>query len=513
VLSRIARARAGSLATFAALAVAAALADLGGMHAHEHGDAVVPILVALQRWTPFYWDQERYGMLVPLLSLPVRDPLWNLLVQRFLLVLAGLSTVVLLARHVLAGREWRVAGALAAALLLLSWPSSWAFEYLGDQPYGLSLALALGGLAFAEPGPGGRRSAGRLGAGLLVVVAAHWVNAAAGLLLLPLAAARAAVDLAEGEPRRTVAERLAVDAGLLVAGLAAGQGMLRLYPILTGRPLRLALGVLPAAEWPRAWGTMFGRAWRESGALPAATGLVAAAGLAALALPALRGRARGVLLRALALVAAGVAYALFTGTLAWVRDNAWHWRYLAPAAVLVQLAAVSLVAEPLAAAARVARAAVVTGVVLVPIAAFAAAGAPSLARVRGDLDRVAGRWTEDVLAARCDLVTGDYWSVWPAVWHVAWTARARALPARVYGLAHRANPTVRFWAGRPREALRVCRVRGAEAAGDAALRDYGLWPARVLERRATVDVLAPAPLPAPGEGTGAARSTATSSGT
>ncbi|MCM2335078.1 MAG: hypothetical protein NDI82_14180, partial [Anaeromyxobacteraceae bacterium] len=67
------------------------------------------MLVSLQRWTPFYWDQERYGMLVPLLALPVRDPLWNLLLQRGLLVLGGLAAVVLLARHALPDRDWPVA--------------------------------------------------------------------------------------------------------------------------------------------------------------------------------------------------------------------------------------------------------------------------------------------------------------------------------------------------------------------------------------------------------------------
>ncbi|BDG01845.1 hypothetical protein [Anaeromyxobacter oryzae] len=510
--SRLAGARAGSLATFAALAAAAVLLDLGRLHALEHGDSIVPVLVSLQRWTPFYWDQERYGMLVPLVALPVRDPLWNLLLQRLLLVLAGLAAVVLLARHVLAGREWRVAGALATVLVLLSWPAPWLFEYLGDQPYGLGLALALAGLAVAEPGPGGRRGPARLGAGLALVLLAHWVNAATGLLLVPLAVARAGVDLADGEPRRAALDRLVVDGALLVAGLAAGQVLLRLYPVFSGQPLRLATGALPVAEWPRAWAAYLGRAAREAGAIAAATGAVAAAGAAALLLPAVRPHARAVLLRAGALVAGAAVYALLTGTFAWVRDNAWHWRYLAPAVLLVQLAAVAPLAEALAAAGRLARAALPGAVALVPLAALAAAGPPSLARVRADLDRVAGRWTEDVLAARCDLVTGDYWSVWPAVWHVAWSGRARGTPVRVYGLAHRANPTVPAWRDRPSSTLRVCRVRGAEGAADRALRDYGLWPARVVERRATVDVLVPAPGRAPGAAPAPGGGAATGSG-
>ncbi len=163
MLSRIARARAGSLAVFAALAAAAALLDLGaGLHRLEDGDSLVPVLVSLQRWTPFYWDQERFGMLVPALALPVRDPLANLLLQRGLMVLAGLAAGVLLARHVLAGRDWRLAGALAAAGLVAFAPAEWRFQYLGSQPYGLSLALALAGLAVAEPGADGRRGPARI---------------------------------------------------------------------------------------------------------------------------------------------------------------------------------------------------------------------------------------------------------------------------------------------------------------------------------------------------------------
>ncbi len=136
-------------------------------------------------------------MLVPLLALPLRDPLWNLLAQRFLLALAGLGAVVVVARHVLAGRDWPLAGALGVAGLLALAPARWLFEYLFDQPYGLALALAAAGLAVAEPTPDGRRGAPRIAWGALLVVAAHWVSAATGVLLGALAVARAAADLLE----------------------------------------------------------------------------------------------------------------------------------------------------------------------------------------------------------------------------------------------------------------------------------------------------------------------------
>lgn len=339
------------------------------------------------------------------------------------------------------------------------------------------------------------------------------MNAAAGLLLLPLALARAVVDRAEGEAE--VGGRLGLEAVLLAAGLAAGQLLLRVLSAPSGQRPRLPLRTLPVAEWPAAWGACLENAWQGAGAWPWVLAAAAGAGVALLSLPAHRPLRRGALLRAAALCLAALAYALATGTLRWVADNAFHWRYLAPSAVLVHLAAVSLLAEPLAR--RAGAWAVAAAVALVPLAALAAAGAPSLERVRADLGAVAGpsavagvaaggggvtaRRSADVLGAGCLLVTGDYWSVWPAVFHAAMDARGRGEPPRVYGLVFRANPTVPRWARLPRASLRVCRLRGEEAAAERALRDFDLWPVRLLEVRGTVDVVAPV---AAGKGVGGA---------
>jgi hypothetical protein len=159
--------------------------------------------------------------------------------------------------------------------------------------------------------------------------------------------------------------------------------------------------------------------------------------------------------------------------------------------VLVHLAAVSLLAEPLARLPRAARLAAGAALALLPAAALIAYVAPSLARVRADLDLATGARTEDVLAAGCDLVTGDYWSVWPTVWHAALVARERGLQRRVHGITHRSNPTVREWKGRAPESLRICRPAGEEEHAERWLRAFHLWPVRVVGRRGTVDVLVP----------------------
>jgi hypothetical protein len=471
-----------------AVALAAALVDLGTFHRLEDGDSIVPILVSLQRWTPFYWDQERYGMLVPLLALPVRDPLWNLLLQRWLLALAGLGVPILVARHVLAGRDWVLAGLLSAAGLLLFWSPRWTFDFLGSQPYGLSMAVALAGLALAEPGGrwGGRWV--RWGAGLCVVVAAHWVNAAAGLVLLPLAAARGAVDWLEGEDRRRIVRRLAVDGALLAAGLGAGVLFTKLHPPSGPYTGWSYSQLLPAAEWGHAVAS-FARsvAW-ASGRWPAFVALTAAAGLGLLLQPALRPHLVPALLRAGALVAAAAAYAAAIALLRWVGENAWHPRYFAPAAVLVQVAAVGLLAEALARIPKVSRLAGVAAVLILPLAAVAAWGAPSMGGVRRDLDRVAGVRTPAILEARCDLVAGDYWTVWPSVWHANAALAERGEPRRIWGVAHRCSPTAPQWQALPRERLRICVAHGEEKKAERWLERCGAGGAREAERGDGVDV-------------------------
>src|SRR5437870_5784088 len=87
--------------------------NLGTLHRSHTGDSLIPILVSLYRWTPFYWEQDRIGMLIPLLARPFRSPLVNLLVQDGLTTWCGLMAMFLLPRYVLRDATWPVVGALA----------------------------------------------------------------------------------------------------------------------------------------------------------------------------------------------------------------------------------------------------------------------------------------------------------------------------------------------------------------------------------------------------------------
>jgi hypothetical protein len=84
------------------------------------------------------------------------------------------------------------------------------------------------------------------------------------------------------------------------------------------------------------------------------------------------------------------------------------------------------------------------------LAAWAAAvvmryGTPSLARVERDIDARFGAKTAAVLHSGATVVAGDYWRVWPAVFHANLALARMHQHARVFGLAYRSEETDPLW--------------------------------------------------------------------
>lgn len=299
------------------------------------------------------------------------------------------------------------------------------------------------------------------------------------------------MDRLEGAAPVEVRTRLAVDGGLLLAGLVAGQLFSKIDPPAGPYAGWSYSQLLPVAEWGGAVASFArGVAW-AAGRWPAFVVAAAAAGVALLLLPTLRPHLRGALLRAAALAVTAVAYAAGIALLRWVGENAWHPRYFAPSAVLLQVAAVGLLAEALSRLPAVARPAALLALALVPLAALASWGAPSLRAVREDLARVAGARTEAILAARCDLVAGDYWTVWPSTWHANAVLAERGEERRIWGIAHRCSPTAPQWRALPREGLRICVAHGEEKKAERWLGQCGAGATRVAEPGKAVDVWVP----------------------
>jgi hypothetical protein len=481
----------------AAVAAAALCVDFSAIHRFQTGDTLLPVLMSLQKWTPYYWLQDRLGMLLPLLALPLHNPQSNLLAQYFLAA-AGSMLAFFLAAIYVAGPVRGVAlGALSLALYLLTVPPEQQFfELLWQYQYGLSMALGLGGLLLL------RRRDQRLGGWCRVgaaacLLAALWVNIGAVFVLLPvLVASRAAL-------RNRLADRRFLLALALVAAAFA-------VNLLASRKFGHAVyyGVLSPKLWPACWGALLVHAAQRH-AFPTPWLLVlagvAALGLLSLAFPAYRAGAGRALAGALWLLAGAAGAWLMVGTV----YATWYYRapgrYFIPVALLAQVALVVAAVAPWLAAAsplwqrRLAHA-LLLGLLLVVLGVY---GTPSVARARAGLDAAAGRYSDQVLAAGASHVIGDYWHVWPAVYHANLLLYERGEARRVWGITHRSLPTAALWTAVPLDQTRVAAIAGDEDQVEQWVKAYHLPELIPHQRLGAITVLLPraalnAPAPPPG---------------
>jgi hypothetical protein len=514
-----------------ALVLCAALAvwvDLGKYHRQQTADSIVPVLVSLYKWTPYFWDCNRIGMLLPLLALPFQHPLANLLIQSGLVLFAAFAVLFLLPRYLLRRSAWPAAGAAAVALFLLVVPTSSRFVFTFGQPhYPVALALGLGALVLLEDFGAPGRSWSRLAAAAVLMLLAHWVNSATMVFLGPLIVLRGVfLGRAGGEPTasRRWPSLLRGETAWALAALAVGcAGNFALQSRLPVAEDPATRGLLRVAEWPAAvrhlacnvWAavvdknwvlhddsTDFRAAWAQSARGPV---LAAVAGGAALLLlaPAVRRRAAGPVRAALVLAAASVLSALVLSSLQWVRNNHFHCRYGTPAVFFLLTALAAVAAAPLSAAlAGKARALLGSAAVLSLFAAAAAGyGPPSLRRVRADLDDLRGlaanppgyirERAAEVLAAGCTHLAGRYAAVWPVIFQANLELYEHGSDRVVWGVAGRCLPTWDEWGRMAPEDLRVAVLRegeGLDPEGEFYLHGF-FPPMTVVEKRQTLCVL------------------------
>jgi hypothetical protein len=481
-------------------AVAALCVDLGAIHRLHTADSLLYPLISLWRWTPYYWGQDRVGMLVPALARPITHPLANLLFQDYVNILGGLSAFVLLARYVARSAAYPAVGMSAAALFVAFAPGPYQAMYFIDAAYGVWLSLGLGGLILAEKRDG-RLSAIRIAFGFLLILLAHWVNYAAALIFGPVVILRRLIvapsETARGEPTdkrrwrrpwRLVDAETALAVGLLAVGAVAG----RLLTHFSESPVATPLDSLPASEWPDAWLGLIETQWQalRPGRLPAAVAILLALGVATLIWRPIRRNRSASRRYAWTLLLSATAIWLFTGTRLWVRQNGYTYRYLIPATMMIEEAALFIAIGPLwsTAASRVRRALNALPSVALIAGALAAYGLPSIAGVRRDLDRLFGDLTPDLIEARCTHLAGGYERVWPAVFHAAIVLHERGENRVVWGLTGRLEAT-----GDLLGRVSFSDVRIATAIGDrgAEVRRGQLPPMTEVERRRTIRVYVP----------------------
>jgi hypothetical protein len=436
----------------------AAWMGLGTLHDFGHADSLLPVLVSTQRWTPFFWGQDRFGMLVPLLAMPIRQPLANLLVQGWITTSAGLLAPFVVARFATGrGEDWIAIGACTNLLFLLITPPVVQFDWLVAQPYGLSICLGFAALVVAGESDRARDSV----AALLLLGLACWINIGIVVMLAIGAIVRGS------RPARL----LALEAGGTAFALLLARYFASVHTVAA---------ILPPRQWLNGWTRLL---QNSSGVIasPVLAGVVAVGTTAAVGWLWKTGGPLPWRQTAVAL-AMGLGTWLVSGTSLWIGMNSYVFRYMYPALMAVGIGVSIVLTAPFA---RRAKTLAMGAMIALAGVATVRYGTPSLGRVAGGIDARFGGQTAAVVRSGATVIAGDYWRVWPAVFHVNLVLSRTHSHARVFGLAYRSEETDALWkvAGR--------RVLIAASPGDASVGpiadEHGI-AVTLLEHFPTIDL-------------------------
>jgi hypothetical protein len=491
---------------------AAVCVDFGTFHQYHTSDSLLPVLVSLQHWTPFFWLQDRVGMLVPLVTLPLQHPLGNLLLQDAIYIFCGLAAFFLLARYLLRDETYALTGIVSATAFLALAPPYYTFDFCANTFYGVWLALGLGGLVLIEPDANGQISWLRRTCALFLLVLAHWAYSAAAVLLGPLVVFRmlfaetkpVAAPGSEPPPTGRLTSQLfrptrrwvngETGVALTLLGVAFMVGLVCMKRASHADP-RTLVGMLPARDWPNGWKQLARNAWASLTPHRWSYSLIAVAGggLSFLGIKRIRPQMARAWRAAATLSATALVFSLFFGTQQWLAVwGRFAERYTKPSIFLLQMACIIVCAVPLCAAfpVRVRHLGNFAALCLLGAALFTF-GMPSLQQVRADLDRRCGAYSAELLASGCSHFAGNYWRVWPSVFHANLLAHEQNERRTIWGLTYRGEATQRRWRHMPAGEVRVALPADGDPEALNYLKQFGFLPLTKMATWQTIDIVQP----------------------
>jgi hypothetical protein len=216
----------------------------------QNSDDLLPAIMSLQKITLYYWEQNRFGNLLPALVAWIANPTQNAYAQIVLRVVAGMVAPVFFTAMMFhrSSDVWRAALAADCLILLAASPSLLHETFIVATPYGTSLACGgLGILAVrraAHVSEQWHRGALMM-IGALALLAACIVNYALAMVAIPMLAILAVLL-----PSVTRTQLLVMACGAAFIALLLPVAFAPQYP--TSLALRLswdALGLYLAAIW------------------------------------------------------------------------------------------------------------------------------------------------------------------------------------------------------------------------------------------------------------------------
>lgn len=376
----------------------------------QNADDLLPTLISTQKLTFYFWEQNRFANLLPLLTAWIDSPVRNAETQLFLRVLTGLIAPAFFCvlYYPRLSQVCRATLAADCLMLLAASPAVLHETYIVATPYGTSLACGAAGMALSRRGwsqAGWRR---RLleASGAAFLLAAHLVNYGLGLFAIPLLAVLAVMTPSPAANRFLVLNLFAAIGAFVAPSVFAPMYFTR-------------LGLSPSLDGMLSFGASI---WMGTG--PAFW--VCVIGPLAVVAAVFIGTGRGRSGKLFGVFAGATGAAVLFGFLLasssqHVALNEFNIRYFVPALLaLLALAgiacweAVRLIAS--APGGRSALMVVLSGLALMLAAGrLAASGGPTADIIKPESADVAHAVAARVTALNLDGITGNYWQVWPSV--------------------------------------------------------------------------------------------------
>ncbi len=442
--------------------VAAVWLDFTSFHRLATSDSIVFVLASLYEMRLFFWEQDRIGMLVPLVASWCDSPFHNLLIQTGSTIFVGLTMPLMLARVLTPHRMAPLAVTAMNAAFLFFAPDTLHENWMLVCNYPSGLLLGFTAITLLDSRPAGvswNRRALRLIVCAFLMLLAHYQYFGVILYLGPLVVFRAWMQSGPGAPVpfrdwKRIALRPFTDsrarASVSLMLLALGAVGLAMLLIRWTNPItvRTSPSASPPELWMSIWSYMIGNVAElpGMGAFTVCVVGVCSVGFA-FALYAERRLLATLAIAVLpALLAASVEFG-FLGTREWMIRNDFHPRYLVAALTSLTTALALLGLVPLLARipSRTETPAIILAGVLLLAAATGRYSWPSPEGVRRLIDDKCGAMTSVLIETQCEAVGGDYWVVWMSMFHINMTLYERGEDRVVFGVGYRSQPMRGRW--------------------------------------------------------------------
>lgn len=469
--------------------------NFSSIHAYHNADTLIPALASLQYWTPYYWGQERLGLLFAFLAQPIKSPLYNLLFQTQCSILCAVLSLYFMSKLFQKKMSNFSSTLLALITIVLFFSSFEQFRFFVAHPeYCQAMAFGFGGILLFD-NVEGKAFLIRCGAGFLFFLIAGWINISIFILLIPMIivfrffecekeAKPASPELAGKWSIRSFLRRELSRAHTWSIGAIILANAIALYGAKHSIYYQAwKYKILPLMKWPQVWELLLLETWNDY----YATGLY-------IVILAMLGT--GLFLSwkkelhvfhqnlhiLFAATASSAMYTGFLGTLSWIYGNSSRSRYMIPVVIISIVAASSILMNgtQIYLKRKQIRGLIVFLCFLSLFTVIATYSIHTISGVRtvfdspdwGHLSLIDnqlqnnrledvhyGLVAEEIVKYRITHCIGNYWNVWPSVFKANLLLYERGLNHRVFGITNRSQPSSQLWANESSDKMVIASIK------------------------------------------------------